>query len=276
VHFTDSDTGWAVGNFGRIIHTTDGGNNWDNQPYSLVEDHLYSVHFPNASTGWAVGDSGTILKYYCGTTTSTLTDTACNDYTVPSGDETYTTSGTYEDTIPNDAGCDSIITIDLTMKTVDTTVNPVDPTTLEAVANGASYQWLDCDNGYSALSGETYQQFTASANGNYAVEVTKNGCTDTSSCYEITDAGTGIAENDLNSNISLHPNPTDDKVIIELSGRNEPLQVIVRDLNGEKVSERKVKYPSSFRVQLGERSGIYIVRLQDDEGKDSLIRVVKE
>lgn len=41
--------------------------------------------------------------------------TACDEYTVPSGDETYTVSDTYMDTIPNVAGCDSVMTIDVTI-----------------------------------------------------------------------------------------------------------------------------------------------------------------
>lgn len=40
--------------------------------------------------------------------------TACDSYTVPSGDETYTTGGIYMDTISNAIGCDSILTIFLT------------------------------------------------------------------------------------------------------------------------------------------------------------------
>src|SRR5690606_30664108 len=47
---------------------------------------------------------------------------------------------------------------------------------------GASYQWIDCDNGNVSISGETNQSFTATGNGNYAVEVTQNGCTATSLC----------------------------------------------------------------------------------------------
>jgi hypothetical protein len=48
-------------------------------------------------------------------TFSSITESTCAEYTVPSGDETHTSSGVYYDTIPNAAGCDSIITIDLSI-----------------------------------------------------------------------------------------------------------------------------------------------------------------
>ena len=53
-------------------------------------------------------------------TTSTIDTLVCGSYTVPSGDETYTVSGTYSDTIPNSIGCDSLITINLTIGTLAT------------------------------------------------------------------------------------------------------------------------------------------------------------
>ena len=45
----------------------------------------------------------------------TLTVSACDSYTSPSGNYTWNTSGTYMDTLTNAAGCDSILTIDLTV-----------------------------------------------------------------------------------------------------------------------------------------------------------------
>lgn len=58
--------------------------------------------------------------------TSTLSPAVCNAYTSPSGNYTWNVSGNYKDTIPNAAGCDSIININLTVNatysTIDTTV----------------------------------------------------------------------------------------------------------------------------------------------------------
>ena len=48
-------------------------------------------------------------------TTETITANVCDSYTSPSG-KTWTTSNTYSDTIANDAGCDSVITVNLTVR----------------------------------------------------------------------------------------------------------------------------------------------------------------
>jgi hypothetical protein len=53
-------------------------------------------------------------------TTASITEVVCNTYTSPSGNYTWTTSGTYNDTIPNSIGCDSIITINLTINNSST------------------------------------------------------------------------------------------------------------------------------------------------------------
>ena len=61
VKFTNSNTGWCLGDRGIILKTTNGGINWIQQPSGFNID-LKSVSFPSANTGFAVGDSGLILK----------------------------------------------------------------------------------------------------------------------------------------------------------------------------------------------------------------------
>jgi hypothetical protein len=61
VAFTDASHGWAVGNWGTIVRTTDAGVYWLSQA-SGVSTSLYSVTFTDASHGWAVGEGGTILR----------------------------------------------------------------------------------------------------------------------------------------------------------------------------------------------------------------------
>jgi photosystem II stability/assembly factor-like uncharacterized protein len=51
--FSDSLTGWAAGEYGTIINTTDGGNNWEVQN-STVQTFITDIFFINKKTGWAI------------------------------------------------------------------------------------------------------------------------------------------------------------------------------------------------------------------------------
>lgn len=66
--------------------------------------------------GMAIDDVTIDWTISCNTSYS-YTETACDTYTVPSGDETYTSSGIVLDTIPNTGCGDSILTINLTIET---------------------------------------------------------------------------------------------------------------------------------------------------------------
>jgi len=57
----DGKRGWAVGQAGTILTTSDGGAKWDAQVSWTTRD-LWSVQFlEDGKRGWAVGDAGTIL-----------------------------------------------------------------------------------------------------------------------------------------------------------------------------------------------------------------------
>ncbi|WP_245169542.1 WD40/YVTN/BNR-like repeat-containing protein [Burkholderia seminalis] len=56
VSFVGPKTGWAVGHWGAILATTDGGETWRIQRLSTEEDRpLFAVHFFDAQHGVAVG-----------------------------------------------------------------------------------------------------------------------------------------------------------------------------------------------------------------------------
>ncbi len=60
VDFVNTSEGWAVGDGGVILHTSDAGQTWERQE-SVVTVALVSVDFVSASVGWAVGKVGVIL-----------------------------------------------------------------------------------------------------------------------------------------------------------------------------------------------------------------------
>jgi photosystem II stability/assembly factor-like uncharacterized protein len=61
VKFVDQNTGWAVGDGGTILKTTDAGTNWMPQT-SGTTAQLRSAYFIDQDTGWVVGDGGIVLK----------------------------------------------------------------------------------------------------------------------------------------------------------------------------------------------------------------------
>ena len=64
---------------------------------------------------------------------SSISNTACDSYTWPQNNVTYTSNGTYIDTTTNSAGCDSIVTLTLTIK------NSSNSSSLQTAC--ASYTW---------------------------------------------------------------------------------------------------------------------------------------
>jgi photosystem II stability/assembly factor-like uncharacterized protein len=61
IYMFNEDLGWAVGQTGIILHTSDGGINWNSQEIP-VNINFNSVKFKSREIGYVVGDGGTILK----------------------------------------------------------------------------------------------------------------------------------------------------------------------------------------------------------------------
>lgn len=61
--FLNNQEGWAVGSHGAIIHTTDGGTTWNIEGAGLTSAVLRGVHFTSPTNGYAVGNGGILLKY---------------------------------------------------------------------------------------------------------------------------------------------------------------------------------------------------------------------
>ncbi|GAB4404907.1 MAG: hypothetical protein OHK0039_05480 [Bacteroidia bacterium] len=140
----------------------------------------------------------------CAPSTGTDVVRACGAYTWIDG-ITYTASDSSATfVLPTIEGCDSVITLRLTLDTVADITTTVTGFTIAANNPNASYQWLNCAENYAPIEGATSQVFTAAVNGSYAVELTENGCADTSACVTITSVGIADPGNGM---IVLSPNP---------------------------------------------------------------------
>lgn len=72
VSFADSRNGWAVGHWGVILRTNDGGETWTLQRNDIeVDQPLFSVYFKDSHEGWTVGLWSLMLHTTDGGTTWT-------------------------------------------------------------------------------------------------------------------------------------------------------------------------------------------------------------
>lgn len=202
----------------------------------------------------------TIIK----STINVLNLTACDSIVSPSGQYVWTESGTYFDTIPNALGCDSIITVNLTVnKVTDLTVTSSGPT-ITASNNNASYQWLDCSDNYNVIPTATAQTFTATANGSYSVELTEESCVDTSQCITISSLST--SNDSFNDKITVYPNPNTGSFTINLGDYTGKVEISVLDLSGKIVHSKVENATNSSIIDFNTASGIYLLSIKTRNG----------
>ena len=205
-------------------------------------------------------------------TAGTDIQSACDSYLWIDGN-TYTVSNnSATHTLTNAAGCDSVVTLNLTINTVDSSVTQ-NGIILTADAAGAGYQWLDCDNSFSIISGETNQSFTTTANGNFAVEITLNGCVDTSACYSVTSVG--IIENSFGNGLLIYPNPTGGNFSIDLGSNYQTVTITMTDVNGKVILSKTYNESQLLNLKLEEPAGVYLLIIESKD-KKAVIRLVKE
>lgn len=206
--------------------------------------------------------------------TGTINETICEGESITVNGTIYNSSVTgaievFTNIGPNN--CDSTVTINLTVNSVDNSVTNTSPT-LTANAVGANYQWVDCP-GMTEIVGETNQTFTATVNGSYAVIVDLNGCSDTSSCAAID--GLGFIENDFGDACVLFPNPTGGNFSIDLGTIYPMVKVTIVDVSGKTIQSNEYLESQLLNLKLNEPAGIYTLRIESGE-KKAIVRLVKE
>ena len=193
----DNNTGYPLvqnANYGKGGNSSNGGNGFiEIIAYRTdLNDYTYSWQ-PNSETTSSITVQPTATTTYTVDVTS-VTTTCQSDVTISVNQRDFVTidstvcdsifwagnsltnSGTYYDSLQNIAGCDSIVTLNLTINTSPTIYLGIDTilcanATIDLDAgSGFTYLWQD---------GTTSQTLTASITGAYDVTITDiNGCSD--------------------------------------------------------------------------------------------------
>ena len=192
-------------------------------------------------------------------TSSTDNITACDAYLWIDGNEYTASNTTATFTLTNTVGCDSVVSLNLTINSFDN--NIAQNGSELSVANGAdSYQWIDCDDNDSEIAGATSANFTAIVDGSYAVMVNYGECSSTSNCVSV--LGIGIDEDSFSKQIELFPNPNQGIFTVDMGLHYEEIECEIFDIYGALVfvSNHQNKRVISMTDKLA--AGIYLIKLQ--------------
>lgn len=248
--FNQGIAGWNNAGINTLYDQSGYGNDGSLSFFSLIGN----------TSNWVTGQN-----LPGGSSSSNITVNACDSYLSPSGNYVWNSSGVYTDTIPNAAGCDSVITVDLTIVDVDVTLG-LSGGTLMANAINAYFQWVDCDNNFAHIPGAVNQSYTPYVVGNFACIVTQYGCTDTSICVPITTVGLAGEEGVLQPKVYPNPLPAGQGFF---TFPGHPGRLEIRDLAGRLVWQGE--YPGQEVLPLDiSISGLYVLHFRAENSNWSL------
>lgn len=180
-----------------------------------------------------------------------------------------TVTGAFKDTFPSSAGCDSIVTLNLTVNpsSIDTSTTSVNKT-ITAKQSGATYQWIDCESD-KAIPGATSQSYRAHNTGYYKVALSLGGCSDTSSCKFILIEGINDIQNF--DEIKIYPNPVIEFLNVEIQNWHGTGQINLYSSSGFKILSQTIKNGIPIKIDMSCFSdGVYYL-----EWRGRLTRIEK-
>jgi len=184
---------------------------------------------------------------------SNISDTTCDSYISPSGKYIWTSSGTYIDTISNVTGCDSIITINLTVN--NSSISNISDTIC---------------NSYLSPSGK----YIWTSRGTYMDTITNEiGC-DSIVIIDLVFKCLNYLSNTQLLPVTIYPNPTTGNININLGVVYNEVTIELLDLNSQKISTKKYKNIKQFDYQLNVTSGIYFLKVESNEKKTVIKKII--
>jgi len=174
-------------------------------------------------------------------------------------------------TLDDGNGNTSDYSLTVTYQVVEDIVVTVSGGTLTC-ENTGSYQWINCaDN--SILEGETGSTFQPEEDGDYAVILTQNGCSDTSECYS--PDYTGI-DPERSMEYTLYPNPAHTYITLEMAREQTNVTLKVVDMTGSVIKVEEMDRLIKTDLDISDfKAGVYMIQIISDQ-VNSVARIMKE
>lgn len=261
VAFSDGTVSWfKEGEYTTAVHT---GNTFT--PTLGISYVAQTTNIGSCQSSYS--DPAVISKI-----TGTDVVTACETFTWIDGN-TYTSdnnTATYNLVGGAKNGCDSLVTLNLTVIKINAAVTVAD-FTITATETGAQYQWYKNN---VAIEGADTRIYTAVQDGTYKVKITKNGCEKTSA--EIVITGTSVTITGADLPVKIYPNPTDKEVKINLGGIFSRVQVSVYNSLGVLIMQQTVVDCKETSLPLTGEKGVYLLKIKADDKPEVVMKAVKK
>jgi hypothetical protein len=196
----------------------------------------------------------------------------CNGDELEFGTQTLTEAGVYVEPFVSAFGCDSIVTMTLTVQVVDALVNVTDYE-LSANATEVTYQWLDCNADWAEIVGATEQVFAPFENGSYAVIIDDGLCQDTSACYDIV----ALSLDELEDfGVNLFPNPNSGAFVLGFDEVITNLSLHIHDAAGRLVYTNEYRNITNVNLDLEVSTGVYYIVLNGVQLDQIVLKLIVE
>ena len=232
------------------------------------------------ANGICTASSSTVTIHVGTTSGNTISPSACSVYSL--NGTTYTSSGTYLQTLANADGCDSLLSINLT-------INPSPTVTYSQSPSLVCVNWAPIALTGGSPSGGTYVGTGVSANmfdpsaagtGTFPIQYNYtdgNGCSGTQGSSITVDACTVVNQLTMeNGELIIYPNPT----IGEFRISNIKLQIEsikITNLIGETIQQYSNLAIQQITIDLSRESkGIYFINIQTSDNKTVNRKIVIE
>jgi PKD repeat protein len=268
--------------------TATGGSNytWSNNQSgaSITVSPTITTMYIVTGTVNSVQQKDTVIVIVKPRTTFNNNQSICAGQTYTINGKTYSTAGTYRDTLrnANSQGCDSIIVTNLTIKNlpdVNFTKSINNNTVVFTAPNGNdSYTWTFGDGNSSSIQNPTHT-YQSIGNYNITLQSTLNSCSNSKS-DSVSIISTAIKNNiSFVDKIEVYPNPTDRFLTISIkSNKTADFSLILTSLDGkiiyEKFTENTIHV--NEKIDMSQvATGMYFLKVIS-KGEQAIIKILKK
>lgn len=186
--------------------------------------------------------------------------------------DNITQTVTHTSVLSATTGCDSTVNMTVIPTILEANVK-LNGQTLSTATDADSYQWFDCTTDMP-IAGATHATFTPNYSGTFAVQITKNGCSTTSSCENVNIVGFTLTPA-KEKQFDVYPNPFNLFVEIDLGMNYKEGSIALFHITGKQVYHQVLGGERHLKIDTQDlTSGVYYLQVIKD-GIPSVGKVIK-